>query len=119
MDDEDEKTNGRKGGMMMKTNGRMDGGRTKGRRDEEADGRNFVGQGPFVADCVLDSDLEMYFPDTYVPNDSERMLLYRELDNIRDDKEMEAYKRRMVDRFGKMPKVGEELLQVVPLRRLG
>ena len=111
------KTNGRMDGG--KTKGRMDGGETKGRMDEEADGRNFVGQGPFVADCVLDSDLEMYFPDTYVPNDSERMLLYRELDNIRDDKEMEAYKRRMVDRFGKMPKVGEELLQVVPLRRLG
>jgi transcription-repair coupling factor (superfamily II helicase) len=61
----------------------------------------------------------MYFPDSYVPNDSERMLLYRELDNIKDDKELEAYRRRMVDRFGKLPAEAEELLQVVPLRRYG
>jgi len=75
--------------------------------------------GDYVSDCMLDSDLEMYFPDSYVPNDSERMLLYRELDNIKDDSELEAYHRRMIDRFGKMPQVAEELLHVVPLRRLG
>ncbi|MCR5197983.1 MAG: transcription-repair coupling factor [Prevotella sp.] len=70
-------------------------------------------------EATLESDLEMYFPDSYVPNDSERMLLYRELDNIKDDKELEAYRRRMVDRFGKLPAEAEELLQVVPLRRYG
>ena len=75
--------------------------------------------GAFVADCTLESDLEMYFPDQYVPNDSERILLYRELDNIKDDKELEAFHERMVDRFGKMPPVVRELLNVVPLRRLG
>ena len=73
----------------------------------------------FVSDCVLESDLEMYFPDSYVPSDSERILLYRELDNIKDDKELEAFKARMTDRFGKMPSVAQELLHVVPLRRLG
>ncbi|MCR4959197.1 MAG: transcription-repair coupling factor [Prevotella sp.] len=73
----------------------------------------------FVSDCVLESDLEMYFPDSYVPSDSERILLYRELDNIKDDKELEAYKTRMTDRFGKMPHAAQELLYVVPLRRMG
>ena len=73
----------------------------------------------WVSDCVLESDLEMYFPDSYVPSDSERILLYRELDNIKDNKELEAYKVRMTDRFGKMPPVAQELLNVVPLRRLG
>ena len=73
----------------------------------------------FVSDCSLESDLEMYFPDQYVPNDSERMLLYRELDNVRNDEELEAYRRRLVDRFGPVPPCGEELMQVVPLRRLG
>ena len=77
------------------------------------------GEAPFVSDCVLESDLEMYFPDSYVPSDSERILLYRELDNIKDDKELEAFKARMTDRFGKMPSVAQELLHVVPLRRLG
>ena len=73
----------------------------------------------WVSDCSLESDLEMYFPDQYVPNDSERMLLYRELDNVRNDEELEAYRRRLVDRFGPVPPCGEELMQVVPLRRLG
>ena len=75
--------------------------------------------GDFVADCTIESDLEMYFPDQYVPSDSERMLLYRELDNIRNDKEMEAYRQRLIDRFGPIPAVAEELIRVVPLRRYG
>ena len=73
----------------------------------------------YVSDCALESDLEMYFPDQYVPNDSERMLLYRELDNTRNDQELEAYRQRLVDRFGPLPSQAEELLNVVPLRRLG
>ena len=75
--------------------------------------------GGYVSDCTLESDLEMYFPDQYVPSDSERMLLYRELDHIRDDKELDAYRSRLKDRFGPIPHVAEELLQVVRLRRLG
>jgi transcription-repair coupling factor (superfamily II helicase) len=77
------------------------------------------GSDAFVADCTLESDLEMFFPDQYVPSDSERLLLYRELDNIRNDKELEAYRRRLVDRFGTIPTVAEELIRVVPLRRYG
>ena len=46
----------------------------------------------FVDDCALESDIEMYFPDNYVPKDSERMLLYRELDSLKDDDEMARYK---------------------------
>ena len=75
--------------------------------------------GGFVSDCTLESDLELYFPDLYVPSDSERMLLYRELDSIRDDKELDAYRNRLKDRFGKIPHVAEELMLVVPLRRYG
>ena len=73
----------------------------------------------FVEDCAVESDLEMYFPDLYVPGSSERMLLYRELDNIEDDRELDAYRQRLVDRFGPIPHEGEELLQVVALRRVG
>ena len=77
----------------------------------------------FVDDCALESDIEMLFPDQYVPNDSERMLLYRELDNLanRNDLEaaLEAYRNRLRDRFGQIPEVAEELIRVVPLRVLG
>lgn len=73
----------------------------------------------FVDDCSIESDLEMYFPDNYIPGSSERMLLYRELDSLSSDEELKAYKRRLEDRFGKMPQEGEELMQVVALRRIG
>ena len=80
---------------------------------------HFPPSSDFVADCNLESDLEMYFPDQYVPSDSERMLLYRELDNTRNDEELEAYRQRLIDRFGPLPPQAEELLQVVSLRRYG
>ena len=86
--------------------------------EEIANGREVSGD-EFVEDCSLESDLEMYFPDNYVPGSSERMLLYRELDNIVSDSELEAYQKRLEDRFGKIPREGMELMQVVPLRQLG
>ncbi len=86
--------------------------------EEMAKGNDVQGD-EFVEDCSLESDLEMYFPDNFVPGSSERMLLYRELDNIESDKELEAYRKRLEDRFGKIPREGEELMQVVPLRQLG
>ena len=77
----------------------------------------------FVDDCALESDIEMYFPDQYVPNDSERMLLYRELDNLANrndlDAALDAYRSRLKDRFGEIPEVAEELICVVPLRAYG
>ncbi len=73
----------------------------------------------FVDDCAIESDLEMYFPDTYVPGSSERMLLYRELDRIDNDADLAAYRHRLEDRFGPVPREGQELMNVVSLRRLG
>ncbi len=77
----------------------------------------------FVDDCALESDIEMYFPDQYVPSDSERMLLYRELDNLANSSQLEvaieAYRTRLKDRFGTIPEVAEELIRVVPLRVAG
>lgn len=86
--------------------------------EEIAQGKEISGD-EFVEDCSLESDLEMYFPETYVPGSAERMFLYRELDNISDDDQLDAYRKRLEDRFGKMPKEGEQLLLVVPLRRIG
>ena len=75
--------------------------------------------GDFVEDCMVESDIEMCFPDSYVPGDSERMLLYRELDGLTADDELERYRTRLIDRFGEIPAVGLELMRVVPLRRHG
>ena len=86
--------------------------------EQIAQGKDISGD-EFVEDCTIESDLEMYFPDNYVPGSSERMLLYRELDNINNDNDLETYRQRLVDRFGEVPHEALELMQVVPLRRLG
>jgi len=86
--------------------------------DDEGQGRELTGD-MFVEDCAVESDLEMYFPETYVPGSSERMLLYRELDNIEREDDLVTYRKRLVDRFGPVPPEGEELMQVVVLRRIG
>ena len=86
--------------------------------EEMSEGKQITGD-DFIDDCAVESDLEMYFPDNYVPGSSERMLLYRELDNIETDRDLEAYRQRLQDRFGPVPRQGEELMQVVALRRVG
>ena len=73
----------------------------------------------FVDDCAVESDLETYFPDTYVPGSSERMLLYRELDHLQSEEEVAEFRKRMIDRFGPVPREADELMCVVGLRRLG
>lgn len=86
--------------------------------EEIEQGNQLMGD-EFIEDCAVESDLEMYFPDNYVPGSSERMLLYRELDNIQNDNDLDTYRQRLNDRFGPLPHEAEELLKVVPLRRLG
>ena len=86
--------------------------------EEMNEGKQITGD-DFIDDCAVESDLEMYFPDNYVPGSSERMLLYRELDNIEKDEDLEAFRQRLIDRFGSVPRQGEELMQVVALRRIG
>ena len=73
----------------------------------------------FVDDCAVESDLETYFPDTYVPGSSERMLLYRELDHLQSEEEVAEFRKRMIDRFGPVPREADELMCVVGLRRQG
>ncbi len=73
----------------------------------------------FVDECTLESDMQMFFAETYVPGASERMLLYRELDGLTSDNAVEAFRKRLEDRFGPIPQEGEELIKVVKLRRLG
>ena len=58
------------------------------------------------------------FPPTYIPNDSERISLYRELDNMEEERDILAFTERLKDRFGKIPKEGKELIRIVRLRRM-
>ena len=86
--------------------------------DEIKAGKEKISGEDFVDECTVESDLELLFPNEYIPSSSERMLLYRELDKLELDRDVEAFKARLVDRFGKIPPEGEELIRIVPLRRL-
>lgn len=72
----------------------------------------------YVNDCTIDTDLELFFPPTYVPQESERITLYRELDNMETDKEVDEFEARMRDRFGPIPDIAAELIRIVPMRRI-
>ncbi len=73
----------------------------------------------FVDECQLESDMSMSLPESYVPGSAERMLLYRELDGLETEEAIEAFRRRLEDRFGPIPETAQELIRVVRLRRLG
>ncbi len=72
----------------------------------------------YVDECQIESDLELLLPASYVTGSSERMLLYRELDNLSTEKDVDNFKIKLLDRFGPIPQETEELLRVVPLRKL-
>ena len=85
---------------------------------QAADGSGQISGEQFVDECQVESDLELLLPATYVTGSSERMLLYRELDGLTLDKDVDAFRARLEDRFGPVPPETEELLRIVPLRRL-
>lgn len=72
----------------------------------------------YVEDCQIDTDLELLFPDDYISNVTERMNLYRELDQIQVEKDLQEFEAALTDRFGPMPESSKELMQIVRLRWL-
>ena len=72
----------------------------------------------YVDDVLVESDLELMFPVMYIPNDAERVAIYRELDNMATETDIFEFTKRLEDRFGKIPSQGRELIRIVRLRRL-
>ncbi len=71
----------------------------------------------YVTDCAIESDFEALIPDTYVENVSERVRLYRELDNIPDESGLAKFEKELRDRFGELPVQVLGLMDVVRVRR--
>ncbi len=70
----------------------------------------------FIRDCTIDTDMELLFPGDYVSSISERVLLYRELDDLKSEEALKLFEDSLADRFGLIPKPARELLNVVRLR---
>ena len=73
----------------------------------------------YVSDCVVDTDLEVLIPDSYVSHIAERMTLYKELSDIRTEEELIAFEQNLTDRFGEIPESTAELLNSIRLKKLG
>jgi len=72
----------------------------------------------WTGDCQIDTDLELLIPDNYVSQIAERLLLYKELDDIESEEDLHAYAERLRDRFGKVPEQTMELIHAVRLRSI-
>lgn len=71
----------------------------------------------YIDDSHIELDVEASLPDSYVAQQAERLKLYRELDSLKDEEDLQAFENRLVDRFGALPRAAAELLNVVRLRR--
>ena len=70
----------------------------------------------YVEDAAVEVDVEAELPDSYVSQTAEKLRLYRELDAMRSEEELQRFEQRLVDRFGALPQAARELLDVVRLR---
>ncbi|GAB4129236.1 MAG: transcription-repair coupling factor [Raineya sp.] len=69
-----------------------------------------------LSDCIIETDLQMLIPDSYVQSITERLSLYNELDNVKNEEEIEKFRQKLTDRFGKLPNEVEDLISIVYLR---
>ena len=73
--------------------------------------------GNYVDDTVIETDVQAQLPDDYIGQAAEKLRLYRELDSLTREEDLQAFEQRLVDRFGPLPQPAVELLNVVRLRR--
>lgn len=70
----------------------------------------------YVSDCQIETDADVRFPEEYIANIAERMELYRELDNIKDEANVDIFRHNVMDRFGELPPEADGLLEIVKIR---
>ncbi len=73
----------------------------------------------FVEDCTIETDQPAMIPDSYIDITAEKIRIYKQLDSMSSDKEIDRIKAQLVDRFGEMPSDVDNLFDVVKIRNLG
>ncbi|MBV2247596.1 MAG: transcription-repair coupling factor [Lentimicrobium sp.] len=86
----------------------------KGLYEEEAPAT----QKEYVKECLIETDLEIMLPDSYVTNITERLSLYKELDGLHSEEELLKFQENLIDRFGPVPRQTQELINTLRLRRM-
>ena len=73
----------------------------------------------YVSDCTIETDQLALIPDSYIDMTAEKIRIYKELDSMTSDKELDNLRIRLEDRFGKMPEELQRLFDIVRIRQLG
>ena len=73
----------------------------------------------YVVDCTIETDQLALIPDTYIDMTAEKIRIYKELDSLTSDKDMEQLKKKLEDRFGALPEELKRLFDIVKIRQLG
>ena len=76
-------------------------------------------KGCFIEDCTIETDQVAMIPDDYIDITAEKIRIYRQLDGITSEKEMNRFKSQLQDRFGDLPAEVSNLFWVVKIRNLG
>ena len=79
-------------------------------------GRQLEKEIRYLTDAQIETDIEAYLPDTYIGQSAEKLRLYKELDGIKDEEQMQRFEAKLVDRFGTLPPQARNLMDVVRLR---
>lgn len=72
----------------------------------------------YVKECLIETDLEIMLPDSYITNITERLSLYKELDGLEGEEDLLKFQEKLIDRFGQVPQQTQELLNTIRLRRM-
>ena len=75
-------------------------------------------QSVYLTDTQIDSDFELLYPDNYINSITERLNLYNELSNLKNEEELSQYEYRLIDRFGALPPQAKDLLNSVRIKWL-
>lgn len=86
--------------------------------EEEEKQKRLIEGGYYTKECNIETDLEILIPDQYITNIVERLNLYKELDGLETDQELEVFRKQLKDRFGNIPKQTLELIDTIKLRRI-
>ncbi len=70
----------------------------------------------YVKDIQIDADFELLFPDEYINNVSERLVLYNELSTVKDEAGLQEFEKKLIDRFGPLPKQAVALLNSIRIK---
>lgn len=67
----------------------------------------------YVSDVTIETDLTILIPESYVPSSTERYLLYKKINDLTEESELQQFMEYLIDRFGHIPEETSSLFDVI------